>query len=349
MSGPRIFIASSSEGLHYANAAFSQLEKVGEPIVWDQDLFRPSESTLEGLDTILGMVDYGLVVCTPDDLRIMHAKGGTIPRDNVVFELGMLMGRLGRRNVFILAPAEEPGFLLPSDLKGINYLKYQRRTDNNYVASVATAARRISEVVRGDNAEICKAPTHVAFWNNVHERSQEKCDLRSLVQTSTRYVFLSGIALNYVVQSCRQQMISTLNAGTTVEVLIPTLSAANSKRYTPFKSDALDEMRLALSRWSKFSASLEEEAAGRFRLFATDLHLTHSVGIYDELMYVNPYCAGLDSADLPSFRLDRSIPAFGSYLSDLAYHIQAAKLIAGDAATPYIIQLADDWRKNAHP
>ena len=43
---PRVFIASSREGLEHAEAVFSCLERVTEPSVWTHDLFRPSSTII---------------------------------------------------------------------------------------------------------------------------------------------------------------------------------------------------------------------------------------------------------------------------------------------------------------
>ena len=44
---PRVFVASSSEGLGIARALQSGLDRDAEITVWDQDVFHPSEYILE--------------------------------------------------------------------------------------------------------------------------------------------------------------------------------------------------------------------------------------------------------------------------------------------------------------
>ncbi len=47
------------------------------------------------------------------------------PRDNVVFELGLFMGAIGRRHAFpIIAPTEKRPLKVPSDLLGNTVMKY---------------------------------------------------------------------------------------------------------------------------------------------------------------------------------------------------------------------------------
>jgi predicted nucleotide-binding protein len=46
------------------------------------------------------------------------------PRDNVIFELGFFMGRLGRERAILMEPRDKK-VKLPSDLAGITTIGYQ--------------------------------------------------------------------------------------------------------------------------------------------------------------------------------------------------------------------------------
>jgi predicted nucleotide-binding protein len=46
------------------------------------------------------------------------------PRDNVIFELGFFMGRLGRSRAILMEPRGER-LKLPSDLAGITTIRYK--------------------------------------------------------------------------------------------------------------------------------------------------------------------------------------------------------------------------------
>ena len=111
----RVFVGSSTEGLKIGYALQNNLERAADLTVWTQDVFQPSESTLESLMKELHRSDYGLFVFSPDDVVRVRGTEHSSVRDNVVFELGLFMGHLGRENTFIVAPSKDKPHL-PSDL-----------------------------------------------------------------------------------------------------------------------------------------------------------------------------------------------------------------------------------------
>jgi hypothetical protein len=144
---PRVFIGSSSEGLGVASAIQADLDDDAEVTVWNQDVFKPGEYTLESLFRELGEVDVGVFVFSPDDTVRMRGEEQAAVRDNVLFEFGMFVGRLGRDRSFIVTPKGED-FRLPSDLLGLNGVEYKpNRRDGNLRAALKPASDRLLEIV----------------------------------------------------------------------------------------------------------------------------------------------------------------------------------------------------------
>jgi hypothetical protein len=140
---PNVFIGSSSEGLEVAYALQSNLENDGEITVWTQDVFRPSEFVLESLLKQLDTADVGIFVFSPDDMVVI--RGGEHPavRDNVILEVGLYIGRLGRDRCFIVLPrGSNPR--LPSDLLGVTILNFDgARADGRLEAALGPASSKI--------------------------------------------------------------------------------------------------------------------------------------------------------------------------------------------------------------
>ena len=150
----RIFIGSSSEGLEIADSLHTVLQKETEPTVWDEDIFLLSKSNLENLISILGSFDYGIFVFSDDDILKMRNETYTTARDNVVFELGLFMGRLGNSRVFYLTPEHSDNFHLPSDLNGISRGSYNnKRSDGNLVSAVKPFCRKLLKQIKDQRSK----------------------------------------------------------------------------------------------------------------------------------------------------------------------------------------------------
>jgi Predicted nucleotide-binding protein containing TIR-like domain len=119
---PRIFIGSSSEGLDIAKKVKNSLKGDFDCVIWnDGPVFGLGTSYLDSLLKAGSMFDFGILVTTKDDKTKSRDKLFASPRDNVVFEYGLFMGRLGKFRTLIL---REEGAKLPSDIEGIHISRY---------------------------------------------------------------------------------------------------------------------------------------------------------------------------------------------------------------------------------
>ncbi|GIM98200.1 TIR domain-containing protein [Paractinoplanes toevensis] len=153
----RIFVGSSTEGLRVGQAVQLELDGDFDVTVWDQDVFRLTFANLENLLEALDSSDAGIFVLKPDD--IVESRGSERPavRDNVLFELGMFIGRLGRERTFMLVPRGAAAHL-PSDLAGIAGASYDaERFERASRAAIAPACTQIREQIlrvrRGGSTE----------------------------------------------------------------------------------------------------------------------------------------------------------------------------------------------------
>lgn len=143
---PSIFIGSSSEGHKIAKALQVLLDQNSEVAVWSQGVFGLSQGTLDSLVHALDEFDFAILVLTPDDLVISRSNENSIPRDNVLFELGLFMGGLGRDRTFIVYDRTTPP-KLPSDLAGVTAATFEPHSSGNLQSALGAAATRIEERV----------------------------------------------------------------------------------------------------------------------------------------------------------------------------------------------------------
>jgi hypothetical protein len=86
-------------------------------------VFGLSRGTLESLIEATQHSDFAILVLTPDDLVSKKGRETHLPRDNVVFEIGLFMGGIGRDRTFIVHGSADV-IDLPSDLAGITTATY---------------------------------------------------------------------------------------------------------------------------------------------------------------------------------------------------------------------------------
>lgn len=102
------------------------LEKLElEPIILHE---KPDRSrTIVEKFTEYSNVHFAVVLLSPDDIAYQKEnspeKAKLRARQNVIFELGFFIGKLGREHVFMLH-REEENFELPSDYSGVLYTTY---------------------------------------------------------------------------------------------------------------------------------------------------------------------------------------------------------------------------------
>lgn len=148
MTKPAVFVGSSSEGLEFARAARGLLTTDAEITLWNEDFFQLGKTFIETLVDAVPRFDFAVLVLTPDDLVTSREVEAFGPRDNVIFELGLFMGQLGRARTFVLYQSGAD-MKIPTDLSGVTMAHYEwPRSDGSYKAAVGSACDNIRQIIR---------------------------------------------------------------------------------------------------------------------------------------------------------------------------------------------------------
>lgn len=123
------------------------LDHAAECEVWSQGVFGLGSLTLQSLAAVRHKFDFAVLVLDVDDTAVSRGDAKSIPRDNVIFELGLFMGALGHERTFIVYDRSRPPDL-PSDLAGVTAATYQPHASGITQGALGAAATRIEEEMR---------------------------------------------------------------------------------------------------------------------------------------------------------------------------------------------------------
>lgn len=137
---PRVFVISSSEGIEAAREVRRHLdEDKGIRVhLWDKGTFGLSDYPVSSLEDAIEAADFTIAIARADDAVVKRKEAGAMPRDNVTFEYGISIGRLGRERSLLLVDAAED-LKLPSDLAGLTTLRFHGADRDRLERSVAKA------------------------------------------------------------------------------------------------------------------------------------------------------------------------------------------------------------------
>ncbi|WP_225768526.1 TIR domain-containing protein [Inquilinus sp. Marseille-Q2685] len=141
----RIFIISSAEARHIAQAVQMALaHEYPLTTVWTDGVFKVASYTIEALEAMIEDSDFAVAIAHADDLTESRGKDWPSPRDNVIFELGLFMGRLGRARAILMEPRHEK-VKLPSDLTGITTITYRYEAGKDAATLLAPACTALRD------------------------------------------------------------------------------------------------------------------------------------------------------------------------------------------------------------
>lgn len=141
----RVFIISSAEALPIARQVQTAFEH--DPfttVIWTDGVFKVASYPVESLEAQIDSSDFAIAIAHSDDLTESRGEQWPAPRDNVVFELGLFLGRLGRARAILMEPREEK-VKLPSDLSGVTTITYNFQPGEDAAALLGPACNRLRE------------------------------------------------------------------------------------------------------------------------------------------------------------------------------------------------------------
>lgn len=146
----RIFVASSTEGVPIATELASLLQtELGSSTAVEvsTNKFTLGATKIEALERIRNEADFAVLVMTLDDINISRLKNKSSPLDNLVFQLGLFIGALGRDRL-IIARESEPELNLYSDILGVTALTYNSGSPSQLSTSLQAECMKLAPQVK---------------------------------------------------------------------------------------------------------------------------------------------------------------------------------------------------------
>ncbi len=147
---PVLFLGCSTEGLTIARevqSAFHHDDFVVQ--LWTDGIFRPSHTPVEDLSRLPNEIDFAVMVITPDDILESRDERYRVIRDNVLFELGLCIGAIGRERAFLLSPRGGQ-IKIPSDLLGVTPLDFvPPPLPNGWPSALGPACNELRKIIKG--------------------------------------------------------------------------------------------------------------------------------------------------------------------------------------------------------
>lgn len=141
---PKTFIGSSSSGYQIAEKVKEYLSNISNVHLWkDGGVWEVNSSTFENLLKLVNLFDFGIFVATADDLTMANEDKIVIkPRDNVILEMALFLGALGKDKSFLLV---EEGIKLPSDFNGIYMPQFKADNEDSIEKACSELTAKMEE------------------------------------------------------------------------------------------------------------------------------------------------------------------------------------------------------------
>jgi CheY-like chemotaxis protein len=146
-----MFIGSSTESLTVAYAVqanLGHLDQATKVTVWSQGLFKLSETILDGLLRAINKFDFAMFVFTPDDVVKIRNTTYSSARDNIIFELGLFIARIGKERTFIVTPVDSDNLRFPTDLIGITPGTFDSQRIDELDAALGPVCYKIAQTIK---------------------------------------------------------------------------------------------------------------------------------------------------------------------------------------------------------
>lgn len=298
------------------------LEELQEFIASIQRTVEEWISGLESLAAELREADFAIFVMAPVDRTTLRGKRLDAIRDNVLFELGLFAGHLGRKRTFLVMPRDRGGLRIPTDVLGLTPAEYDaKRHDKNLVASLGPACNKIRKTISKVKTGSGSGLTRAALFTDFDE------DAELLLENCSEVVL-------YFIHSRRWREThgDTVNrflarAGSKLKVFLPDLANEFLIRCLIIHFDDGPAIPGFIADVYNYFAGLSEKFPRKVEIRLFSLYPTYTFYKFDDAAIIAMYPTTAIRKDVPTFRF-KTGGTFGEFLAqDIAELIKQSKKV----------------------
>ncbi len=126
-------------------------------------------------------------------------------------------------------------------------------------------------------------------------------------------------------------MQTALSRGTLIGIVIAKATRKNLEFYARYSRDIDQTLPTTHGMYRTFAAALDRKQSECFALYHTDIPLTHSIGLYDNAIYVSELCIDHSSSNCPSFSPPPESKSHSLFIAELKQLLKESRLIDGSA------------------
>lgn len=314
---PRVFIGSTTEHLGLARVIQRLLPADLQTTVWDQRVFTMGNYAVDALLAQLRASDFGVFVLANADVATVRGKRHAVPRDNVVFELGMFTGQLGRLRTFVLVPETAPPVKLPTDLDGLITGRYQaRRVRGGLEVALRPLCTEVAKLIRERSYPARSGDARVISTRIFNEYGDRFAELLQKAKEITLYFIHSRRWREMFGDDLR----AALGRGAKLTVYLPDLKERRLARTIAAHFDDEPQVPAFIKDGYRYFSQLKREFGKQISVRAFKRYPSYSFYRFDERIIVAVY---------PNSRLRQSVPAmeidvassFGVFLEADVQHL----------------------------
>jgi hypothetical protein len=187
-------------------------------------------------------------------------------------------------------------------------------------------------VEQGTLADLRHNARDVSFWHTFHDRGADGKGVHDLIGGAGHRIVVTGGSLGQIIWRFKTRIRQALSRGVLVGLVMATPVPEVLKYYLRYSESLRKLSPLTQALYRTFCRSLSASQRERVAVCHTNIPLTHSIGLYDDQLFVSDFCIDVPAEECPSFSALAGSHAFYVYLSEVHTLLTTSRCVFGSGA-----------------